>query len=188
MLGKVESPAKARLVKKQRDSKPLHYTVCGLDEVYLINGFTVESIEGEDYVSIEDLDGLWKAIGLHLVTMRKALAPKEIRFLRQHMGLTQAGLATKLRVTDQTVARWEKGQTDPGPADLAIRVQFLSSKLAQPEGEQLLPKLVKIFDEITHRDDTEPKIIMLERSKKKWKSDRASALMPASPPVPVSLT
>jgi hypothetical protein len=67
------------------DEQPLHYTACGLDNVYLRNGFKRETIDGEEYVSIEDLDGLWKAIGLHLVTTRKALTPKEIKFLRQQM-------------------------------------------------------------------------------------------------------
>jgi hypothetical protein len=58
------------------DDHPLHYTACGLDNVYLLNGFKRETIDGEEYVTVEDLDGLWKAIGLHLVTTRKALAPE----------------------------------------------------------------------------------------------------------------
>jgi transcriptional regulator with XRE-family HTH domain len=45
------------------------------------------------------------------------------------MGLTQAELGAKLRVTDQTVARWEKGQTDPGPADMPIRIRFSAASL-----------------------------------------------------------
>jgi hypothetical protein len=40
----------------------LHYTACGRDDVYLVSGFTRERIDGEDAVTIEDLDGLWKAI------------------------------------------------------------------------------------------------------------------------------
>ena len=43
--------------------EPLHYKQCGLDDVYLLNGFTRETINGEEYVTIEDLDGLWKAPG-----------------------------------------------------------------------------------------------------------------------------
>jgi hypothetical protein len=87
------------------DGEPLHYTACGVDNIYLMNGFRRETIDGETFTSIEDLDGLWKAIGLHLVTTRKVLAPKEIRYLREHMGLTQAELGARLRVSDQTVAR-----------------------------------------------------------------------------------
>ena len=101
--------------------EPLHYKACGLDDVYLFNGFKIETIDGEDYLTVEDLDGLWKAIGLHLVTTRKELAPKEIRFLRHHMNFTQAELAAQMRVTDQTVARWEKGLNElSGPADMML--------------------------------------------------------------------
>jgi chromosomal replication initiator protein len=170
VLGKAEELTKPSFAKgEQLDHEPLHYTACGLNEVYLLNGFMTEIVDGEEHVSIEDLDGLWKSIGLHLVTARKSLAPNEIRFLRHHMGLTQAELATKLRVSDQTVARWEKGQTDPGPADIAVRIQFLASRIAQPEGEQFLLKIVNILDELIQCDDGEPKPVAFERGKKKWK-------------------
>src|SRR3954454_8751343 len=85
------------------DDEPLHYTACRLDDVYLLNGFKREVIDCEEDVTIDELEWLWKGIGLHLVTTRKALAPKEIKFLRQHMDMTQADLGARLRVTDQTV-------------------------------------------------------------------------------------
>jgi transcriptional regulator with XRE-family HTH domain len=44
------------------------------------------------------------------------------------MDLTQAELGAKLRVSDQTVARWEKGETPiPGRADGMLRIPFLAS-------------------------------------------------------------
>ena len=55
---------------------------------------------------VEDLDGLWKAIGLHLITERKVLAPKELRFLREHMDMTQAELAAKLRTVKLAPSGW----------------------------------------------------------------------------------
>ncbi len=130
------------------ESEPLHYTACGLDDVYLVNGFTREVVDGEEYITVEDLDGLWKAIGLHLVGTRKILAPKEIKFLREHMELTQAQLGAGMRVSDQTVARWEKGVTKlvPGPADLALRVLFLASDASQPEGLKILTKLIEFWE------------------------------------------
>ena len=42
------------------------------------------------------------------------------------MELRQADLAQDLRVTEQTVANYEKGKTEPGPADLALRFLYLS--------------------------------------------------------------
>jgi DNA-binding transcriptional regulator YiaG len=151
------------------EERPLHYTACGLDNIYLLNGFKREPIDGEEYVTVEDLDGLWKAIGLHLVTTRKALAPKEIRFLRQHMDMTQAELGARLRVSDQTVARWEKDQCDlPGPADLMLRVLFLGSPVAQPEGNELLREIIKLLDELQERDEAKEKADVFEHEDKQW--------------------
>lgn len=154
-------------------SEPLHYKACGLDDVYLVNGFTREQIDGDDAVTIEDLDGLWKAIGLALVSERKTLTAKEARFLRRHMDLTQAELGAELRVTDQTVARWEKGETSiSGPADLMLRVLFLASKCAQPEGGKVLAHLMEALDELRERDEEEhPAPIRLHHAKR-WEPEK----------------
>ena len=90
--------------------KPYHYKECGLDNIYLGSGFSLEEADGDQYVSIINVDGLWKSIGLMLVTRKKTLSPKEIRFLRMQMDKTQSEIARLLRVDDQTVARWEKIQ------------------------------------------------------------------------------
>ena len=130
--------------------RPYHYKECGLDDVYLANGFVLEEYDGETFVSVENVDGLWKAIGLYLVTTRKVFSPKEIRFLRRKMALTQVELARKLRVEEQTIARWEKGKVRlPGPADLYLRVLYLTSSVAQPEGKEIFDQwaeLARRFD------------------------------------------
>src|SRR5690606_8939703 len=72
---------------------PYRYRACGLDGIYLLNGYTVEDHEGERHVAIADVDGLHQVIGRHLVMHRKALAPRELRFLRNTMDLTQRELA-----------------------------------------------------------------------------------------------
>jgi len=159
------------------DGEPLHYTECGLDDVYLVNGFTREMVDGEEYLTIEHLDGLWKAIGLCLVTSRKILAPKEIRFLREHMEMTQARLGGFLRVSDQTVARWEKGETKlvPGPADFMLRVLFLASRVAQPEGQKILTRVYELCEKIIEHDEPHhPSKVVLRHSVhgRKWKETR----------------
>jgi DNA-binding transcriptional regulator YiaG len=155
-------------------SEPLHYKACGLDDVYLVNGFTREQIDGEYAVTIEDLDGLWKAIGLALVKGRKALAPKEVRYLRHHMDLTQAELSAKLRVSDQTVARWEKGETPiPGPADVLLRVLFLASDCVQPEGGRALDHLSKMLEELRERDEPEHLAPIRLHHAKRWEPEKA---------------
>ena len=77
----------------QAVTDPLLYRDCGLDGIYLLNGYAVLEHDGERHVSVTDVEGLHKAIGRHLVSYRKTLAPKEIRFLRNVMDITQAELA-----------------------------------------------------------------------------------------------
>jgi putative transcriptional regulator len=105
---------------------PYHYTMSGLDDVYLTSGYDTVDEDGEEGIVIHDLDGLHAAIGLFLAESKKALNGKEIRFLRHEMDLTQAHLGELLSVSDQTVARWEKGETTvDGPAELLLRAFYL---------------------------------------------------------------
>lgn len=141
------------LVDRPTADRPYHYKECGLDNVYLSNGFELVEEDGELLVSIENVDGLWKAIGLNLITSQKVLSSREIRFLRGQMQMTQAELAAKLRVDDQTYARWEKGRSQlPGPADVALRACFLACDVAQPEGGEILDKWLELLNDLIDRD------------------------------------
>jgi DNA-binding transcriptional regulator YiaG len=161
--------AKSRKINGGKpDGKPLHYKACGLDDVYLVNGFKREVIDGEEYIRIENLKSLWKAIGLHLVSKKKVLAPKELRFLRDQMDLTQAELGSLLRVSDQSVARWEKGKCDAGSADIAIRFLYLDSDAAQPEGRIALQHIRKMVEEIVESDEPVTEVVAFRHSGIKW--------------------
>jgi DNA-binding transcriptional regulator YiaG len=108
------------------DRPPYHYTLCGLDDIYLVSGYELTTTPYGEGVVVHNMDGLHQAIGEHLAESKKELSPKELRFLRHEMDLTQAELGDLLRVADQTVARWEKGETViPGPADMMVRAFYL---------------------------------------------------------------
>lgn len=130
---------------------PRPYRGCGLDNIFLCNGFSTENVDGEEYVHVEDVEGLHRAIALHLVGNRKVLAGKEIKFIRRVMDLTQSDLARRIGATSQTVARWEKEQTEmPGHADLMLRISFLVSLLTPEEFAGLvkdLPMKLEQMDE-----------------------------------------
>jgi DNA-binding transcriptional regulator YiaG len=109
------------------DKPPYHYTMCGLDDVYLVSGYERAETDYGSGVTIQNMDGLHRAIGEYLCRGKKTLNGKEVRFLRHEMDLTQAELGDLLRVTDQTLARWEKGEVPlTGPADLLLRVYYLA--------------------------------------------------------------
>lgn len=108
---------------------PLMYRECGLDDVYLLNGYEVHQTPYGDGISVENVEGLHEAIALNLVRNKGLLKGKEVRFIRKLLGWTQADLARRLRCNVQSVARWESGKTEiNGPADMLTRAFFLGSK------------------------------------------------------------
>lgn len=127
-----------------RDKTPLHYTDCGLDNVYLISGYEIEDTPYGEGLAIKNLDELHKAIGCNLSSQKKILAGKELRFLRKQMNLTQSDLGKVLGLSSQQVARWEKGESEiSGPADLLVRALFIQ----YAGGELDLQKLANSLEE-----------------------------------------
>jgi DNA-binding transcriptional regulator YiaG len=106
-------------------AKPYHYKASGLDNIYLMNGFSVENTSNGPVVTIDNLNGLHHAIGLHIIEKPEPMTGAEFRFLRKQMELTQAELAAQLHMSDQTIANYEKGKTALGPADPFIRLIYL---------------------------------------------------------------
>lgn len=142
----------------QAVQEPWRYRGCGLDGIYLLNGYEVSEEDGETYVAIHDIEGLHGAIGRHLVLHRKGLSAKEIRFLRNTLGVTQAELAARLGNSSQSVARWEKGECEiPGTSEKLLRAVFLAS-LGRDEDLPTLQRLLETtlneldaLDELTER-------------------------------------
>jgi DNA-binding transcriptional regulator YiaG len=127
---------------------PRLYRECGLDEVYLCNGYTLDREDGE-FVFVEDRKGLHQAIALHLVTNRKVFSGKEVRFIRGAMELTQRQLADHLGTTSQSLARWEKDQIEmPGTADRLLRITFLVSLVEPEEFQQRVRDMASALDEM----------------------------------------
>src|SRR5574343_1814532 len=102
-----------------------HYTLCGLDNVWLENGYEILETPYGEAVQVHDTEGLDRAIALSLIDCPSRLSGKEIRFLRQMMGMSQRDFAALIGTTDQTLARWEKEQHEtPETADKLIRVDY----------------------------------------------------------------
>jgi len=89
--------------------EPVHYLGCGLNNIWLASGYHTDIIDGEEYITVRNLDGLHRAIGRTLVNRKKLINGKEIRFLRQQMDLTQSELARLVGCDAQQIARYEKG-------------------------------------------------------------------------------
>lgn len=125
-----------------------HYTESGLRNVWLVNGFTVTKTNYGKGVSFENVEGLHRSIGKWLCSNSPRLKGPEVRFLRQEMELSQAGLAKLLGNNSQSVALWEKSRGQvPKWADRLLRalyrehmgenvkIRALVEKAASMEGE-----------------------------------------------------
>lgn len=99
-----------------------HYTESGLSNIYLVNGVNTEIEDGEEYTSIDNMDGLHKAIALAIVDSKRPLTHEEFKFLRVELNQSQVALAKHFDVTEQTIARYEKNQTKiPRTTDAYLR-------------------------------------------------------------------
>lgn len=102
----------------------LHYVSCGVRNVWLLNGYHEKRTPYGRAVSIEDVEGLHRAIGLGLVRHKLRLSGAELRFLRKELDLSQARLARYIGTTEQNVSKWERQGRVPKYADRFLRALF----------------------------------------------------------------
>jgi putative transcriptional regulator len=137
---------------REKASQPYHYVQCGLDDVYILNGYALHKTPYGHGITVENAEGLHEAIGRHLCFNKAFLNGKEFRFLRKLLDLTQAELAVALGCDVQSVARWEKGKTDiNGAADRLMRVLYLASRLGKIDAAELIRDISTLDAKITDR-------------------------------------
>ncbi len=147
--------------------KKYHYTECGLDNVYLINGFKITKKRGNDEeIFIHDIHGLHRKIGTLLVFKQGRLNGSEIKFIRATLDLTQKRLGAFLGVDYQTVLLWEKNKiVISKTAEHLLRIIFFSY-LARDADNAIYHKINEIADLDAHVAQEEKKIELKEVNKK----------------------
>lgn len=140
-----------------------HYQESGLDNVWLVNGYTV--IDYPDYgecVSITDVDGLNRAIAQNLIYNKPSLSGSEFRFLRKELELSQRSLSDLFGNDEQAIARWEKSGKIPKWADRMLRayvVEFYGDHIG----------IIKLIDRIKDLDAQARKKEIFEDYETGWK-------------------
>src|SRR4051812_25624377 len=99
-----------------------HYISCGLNNVWLKNGYTVKDTSYGRSVSVTDADELHKLLALGLVTKAGRLSGRELRYLRSMLELSQQGLARMVGVTEQALSLWERTGKVPKSGDALVRM------------------------------------------------------------------
>ena len=128
-----------------------HYTECGLDYVWLENGYKVSEGKHGRVVSFMDIDGLHALIGETIARSKSKMKAEEVRFLRHELDLSQAALARLMGTEEQNVYRWEAGKAPiSGPAQKLLAVLYLESIKEDSGIREPLEQLSQL-DAETHR-------------------------------------
>jgi len=138
-----------------------HYTESGLRNVWLVNGYTVRKINGEEYTSITDADELHQVIGRSLAR-KTHLTGTELRFLRKELGLSQKRLGDMLDVSEQTVSLWERKGRMPKGFDRIVRALYLEHLDGNVQIKEMIDRLIELDQH------TEAKLVF-EDTRTGWK-------------------
>ena len=142
----------------------LHYTSCGLQNIWLKNGYEVMETDYGKATSIHDIDGLQAAIGMLLVENKPRLSGAEVRFLRKELDLSQVNMAQLLGVSEISVRGWENHRTKiTKPADKLLRILFIEHANGNKEIKAFFERLSQL-----NRDEYSKKI-ELEETGLGWK-------------------
>lgn len=143
-----------------------HYESCGLPDVWLLNGYQTHETPYGDGISIDNIEGLHRAIAHSIINSASKMTGAELRFLRKELDLSQKRLGAMLGVEDQTVANWEKG-TPTSMASRFIKV-IASAQLNSKQVQQLI-------DELSELDRKEHEALYFEAADSQWNATEAIA-------------
>ena len=138
-----------------------HYTECGLNKVWLRNGYTVHDTPYGKGVAITDADGLHEAIAMLLVNHKPRLSGGEFRFIRKELDLSQQALGDILGKDAQSVARWEKSGRVPKMAERFLGALYRE----QVHGSA---KIREIIERLNETDQRAYSKIEFEETKNGW--------------------
>lgn len=147
-----------------------HYKSCGLKNIYLVNGYKEKDTPYGSGVSIDNLDGLHRAISLHLIRNKPDLTGEEFRFLRKELDMSQRNLGLILGHKDgQPIANLEKKDGFvPNMANRIIRLIYLE----YIEENVIFVELVKQLNKMDH---IEQEKISFEEQETGWVETEAAA-------------
>ena len=126
-----------------------HYVQCGLDNVWLENGFDMVETPYGKTVQIDSADKLDAAIAEWLTRKPAPLSGREFRFLRLQLDLSQKRIGELLGKEAQTVAIWEKS------AAVNTDVDFLMRHIYRQTAVNSSQTYVELVDYLNALDRTE---------------------------------
>jgi DNA-binding transcriptional regulator YiaG len=132
-------------MKKQPDY--YHYIECGLDNIYLVNGFKITRTDEDEELFIHDIYGLHKAISNNLIFKKGLLKGKEIKFIRTMLDLSQKKLGALLGCRYQQILLWEKDENKISPpADRLLKIVLYTYLYKEIDNGEIYNRINEIAD------------------------------------------
>lgn len=142
-----------------------HYKSCGLDNIWLRNGFECKQTPYGDAIAIADVAGLHKAIGLFITENQPLLNGAELRFLRKELDFSQIMLGEVVGVSESTIRNWEAGrQPMTAAADRFIRSLYQE----HVQGNAYIRAMVERLNKLDHASHIQR--LELESTGQGWKA------------------
>lgn len=123
--------------------KLFRYQGCGLDNVFLSNGYhETVTASGEYRLHIENIEDLHKVIA-HMVADGPApLDAKTFKFLRKELDMSQRQVGMICGVEEQTVSLWERARMPiPDLAALVLKALTIENCSGNAELKRLIERM-----------------------------------------------
>lgn len=146
-----------------------HYTECGLDNVWLENGFVTKKTAYGKATAIDDAIGLHKVLAMELTQKKGKITGKELRFMRTVLGMSQEGLGKCVGASEQSVSLWERTGKVPQYADSILRL-MVSERLNGNSKVSDVIERINTVERICNQ-----RIVARER-RHKWTSSTSDAM------------
>ncbi|HEY3778086.1 MAG TPA: hypothetical protein VGL35_08500 [Rhizomicrobium sp.] len=139
------------------------YLECGLENVWLVNGYTLTRGAPSQAVDITSSHDLRRVIEISVARKFERLTREEFCFLEGSLALSRRALATMFGVREQTVAAWEKQNGPPLWADRLMRAFHRERR-----GD--VTRLWNIFDEESRSERAKQQSARLHRRVFEWRA------------------
>lgn len=137
-------------MKKINPKNAFHYTQCGLDYVYLMDGVEWEENEYGKFFSISEVEKLHDFIAHEIITSSRPIRGQEMLFLRKQLMLSQNCLANLMGITRVTIAKAEaKRIENVSPMmDRLLRIIFTLNN----KDKKSLSVVAELLDDIAEQE------------------------------------
>jgi len=127
------------------------YEGCGLDWVFLANGFSVHETPYGRAIAVQDADSLHELVLREIITSPHPIRGQELRFIRSMLDLSQEGMGKIIGVRRLQVTRMEVSRKKPisPSADRAVRMFFALQRHDRVLADRVL-ELLNEFDDQQH--------------------------------------